>query len=164
MLVGKFPGWKQVVDYSPDIFLARCTAAHDGLLPSPKSMVLNVDTSDIDVLMVLKGKTTPGSSHMTSLYSPYRGERFVAVGFYYTNRNVGAYSVVEDYRIIPISQNFDANQLAGKSLDDQIQIILRDRINAVDDEMARDAAEKQRLLSGLNDTNSAAQVSTNTSR
>jgi hypothetical protein len=93
LLVGEFRGWQQLADYSPDVIVARCTAANDGMAPSPKSRYVNVETSDIKVLMVLKGTTTPGNSHLTSLYSPFRGERFVAFGIYYTNRDSGEYNV-----------------------------------------------------------------------
>jgi hypothetical protein len=87
-----------------------------------------------------------------SEYRPLKGEYYLV----YANLNT-RYPSVEDYRVIPLGSNFSTNDLDGKAFDGQIQILLRRRLNNLDQQMQsdtgiqlkRDQLEMQRLEEGL---------------
>ena|SRR5213592_4626014 len=105
--------------------------------------------SDIEVMSVLKGDTKPGSARMFSQYWPRQGERFLMFATYQGNHLYRAYNATETYRIVPLGRDFLANALVGKSLDEQIQLVLRRRLEDVNRQLERDAPEKSRLEEGL---------------
>ena len=164
--VGMFTGWDDLMGNSPEIVIARCTAVQDDGL-TPKSSVTYADTfaCDIEVLAVLKGTNISNSSTMLSFYRPYRGEFFL----FFANdkkdeRNKG-YSAIEKYRVVPLGRDYNQfiwdHYLAGKPLKEQIQWILKNRLKDLDGEIAQDNEERQRIESGLDETNRVAVPKTN---
>lgn len=55
----------------------------------------------------------------------------------------------EDYRIVAIGHSFNANDLTGKSPDDQIRLLLQRRLDNLNAQMAKEQEEKRRLEQGL---------------
>jgi len=141
VIISPFTGWDDLTRKSPDIVIARCATT-----PNPTVIGDGMISSDVEVLAVLKGDTKPGVAHMVSQYWPRQGERFLMFATYQSNQ---LYNATETYRIVPLSRDFLANDLAGKSLDEQIQLVLRRRLDDVNRELEKDAEEKSRLEKGL---------------
>lgn len=120
--------------------------------PEPTRHFSNVSCSDIEVISVLKGNAKPGLSHLTSLYRPFRGEQFLMFASYESNQADTGYSAIENYRLVPINATgrYLTNEQAGKTVKEQIQMILKIRLKDVNDELVRDNEEKARLELDLN--------------
>jgi len=149
-----FPGWMALEQHSQDIVIARCV----------DSTVFEVDTNGVErealgglihfnmeIISALKG-TNSGMIKFLSEYRPLKGEYYLV----YANLNT-RYSSVEAYRFILLGSNFSTNDLDGNAFDGQIQILLRRRLNNLDQQMQsdtgiqlkRDQFEMQRLEEGL---------------
>jgi hypothetical protein len=153
LYINYFKSWSNLIDGSPDIVIARCTATPDFTPPGVKPKMVDIVgggwLSDIEVISVLKGKTKPSLSHLISFYKPHQGELFVAFANYTMSGTNSLYSANEGYQVIPLNSDFRISDLNGKTLDEQIQLILKSRLKDLDDEITRDNEEKQRLESGL---------------
>ena len=154
VIIDTFRSWNDLMETSPDIIIARCTATPDFTPPgvTPK-LVFNFGggcISDIEVLSVLKGDTKPGLSQLMSFYKPHQGELFTIISSRILTIGTNSYySANEDYKIIPLNPDFQTSILNGKTLDEQIQMILTSRLKDLNDETARDNAEIERLKQGL---------------
>ncbi len=140
VIVLPFTSWEDLTRKSPDIIIARCTTT-----PNPTVLGDGMVWSEIEVQSVLKGDTKPGSAQMVSQYWPRQGERFLMFAVYQSNQLYRAYNATEAYRVVPLASNFATSELAGKSLDEQIQLVLRRRLVDVNRELEKDAEEKSRL-------------------
>lgn len=146
----KFRNWQHLTEYSPDIVIARCVLTPD-FIPSgtvPNQIVVTVDgviESDIEAIMVLKGDTKPGLSHLASWYSPRQGEYYLI----FASRNNKGYQAIENYRVVPLGLNFNTNSLSGKSLNEQLQFLFKLRLDDLNQQMKEEQEEKQRLEEGI---------------
>jgi hypothetical protein len=145
VIIGPFKSWDDLNKKSPDIIIARCTVTTPDGTPIGDGMVW----SDIEVLSVLKGDTKPGATLMVSLYWPRQGERFLMFATYQSNQLYRVYNATETYRIVPLGRYFLTNELTGKPLDEQIQVVLRRRLEDVNRELEKNAKEKNSLEEGL---------------
>jgi len=141
VLILPFTSWDDLTKKSPDIIIARSTVTTPDATPIDNGMVW----SDIEVLSVLKGDTKRGAARMVSQYWPRQGDRFLIFATYQSSQFYRAYNATEAYRIVPLGRYFLTNELAGKSLDEQIQLVLRRRLEDVNRELETDAEEKNRL-------------------
>ncbi len=148
-LVSPFRSWSNLVDNSPDIIIARCNATPGFTLPGISPRMEIYPQTDVEVVSVLKGNTKCGSSRLSSFYNPYQGELFVAFSTYMTLGTNSWYNANEEYKIIPLNSDFRISDLDGKTLDEQIQLILASRLKDLNDEIARDNEEIYRLNQGL---------------
>jgi hypothetical protein len=105
--------------------------------------------SDIEVVSVLKGDTKPGVARMVSQHAPRQGERFLMFSTYQSNEFYRAYDATETYRVVPLGRNFLTGELTGKPLDEQIQFVLRHRLEELSRELQDGAEEKKRLEEAL---------------
>ena len=139
-----FTSWEDISRKSPDIIIGRCTiTTPDG--PVGNGMIW----SDIEVLSVLKGDTKPGAARMVSQHAPRQGERFLMFSTYQSNHLYRAYNATETYRVVPLGRYFLTNGLTGKSLDEQIEFVLRHRLEELSRELKNGAEEKKRLEEAL---------------
>ena len=139
-----FTSWDDISEKSPDIVIARCTVtAPDG--PIGDGMVW----SDIEVLSVLKGDTKPGVARMVSQHWPRQGERFLMFSTYQSNHLYRAYNATETYRVVPLGRSFSTNELTGKPANEQIQMVLRHRLDELTRELQQGTEEKKRLEEAL---------------
>jgi hypothetical protein len=142
--VNPFSSWEDISKKSPDIVIARCTVT------TPDGPVVNgMIWSDIEVLSVLKGDTKSGVARMVSQYAPRQGERFLMFSTYQSNEFYRAYNATETYRVVPLGRDFLVEGLTGKSLDEQIKIVLRHRLEVLTRELQQGAEEKRRLDEAL---------------
>ncbi len=137
-----FPGWKPLVSQSRDIVVVQCngiieppddrTTNSDGLVltPDPEN---RLSESRIQVIAVLKGGSRIGPGHLRSFYEPRLGEQYLLFGTQETN----TYDFIEDYRMVALGSAFHSNLIAGKSLNEQIQTLLKYRMDELDREMDR---------------------------
>jgi len=160
--INKFQTWHDLINQSPDIIIARCTAAQDLMTPKPTIIFGNVFNSDIEIISVLKGDAKLGASHLASLYLPYRGEYFVLFANHFTEGLDSGYSATEDYRVISLGRHFKPDELLVKTLSEQVQTILSIRVKDLNDELERDKEEKVRLETGLDKKNADTIVLSNT--
>jgi hypothetical protein len=137
-----FAGWDYLTERSPEIVIARCTTT-----PQPAGIINSVIESDIEVVSVLKGSTKSGMSHMRSWYWPKQDDRFLMFANFYSNNG---YTAVESYQIVPLNRSFQTNDLAGKTLKKQVQLVLDRRLKDVKVEITRNNEEKARLEQELN--------------
>lgn len=149
-----FTSWGDLIDNSPEICIARCTATLDFISASNKPTVFmdNIVGSDIEVVSVLKGVSEPGSSHLLSQYWPYRGEYFLMFANYQKDQFNAGYTAIQSYRIVPLDHNFKTNLLEGKTLNEQVQFILSRRLGVLKDELNRDNEEEKNIESYLSKT------------
>ena len=149
LLVDDFTSWGDLTERSSDLVIARCIATQDGLSPKPAISFANVIGSDIEIISILKGDTKPSLSHMTSLYQPYRGEVFLLFANHYSDQSNLIYRATEAYRIVPLKGFFQtnllANLLAGKTLKEQVQLVLAHRLKDLNQELAKNNEEKERI-------------------
>ena len=166
-IIDHFRGWNDLVDGSPNIVIARCTATPGftppGVTPKLTMVVGGGSISDIEVISVLKGDTKPGLSQLMSFYKPFQGEVFAIFATRILPIGTNSYySANEDYKIIPLNSDFQTSDLNGKTLDEQIQLILASRLKDLNGEIARDNEEKERLKQGLKNENGASTNSATT--
>ena len=149
-LTKQFSGLDSLIQSSSDIIIARCVAT-----PDPYNMATKDGTkidlkglinSDVEITSILKGATNSGLVRMTSEYWPRQGEYYLI----FSNYRDEFYQALEKYRIVPLGPNCSTNSLIGKSLDEQLQILFKHRVDDLNLEIQSDEAEKQRLEEGLN--------------
>lgn len=144
VLIMPFSSWDDLTKKSPDIVIVRCiTTSNPGVISD------GMIWSDIEVTTVLKGGTKPSTARMVSQYWPRQGDQFLIFSAYQSNKFYRAYNATETYRIVPIGRYFLTNELTGKSLDEQIQLVLRHRLDELNRELKDGAGEKKRLEEGL---------------
>jgi len=85
---------------------------------------------------------------MVSQYYPHQGQRFLLFATYQSNELYRAYNATEEYRVVPIGPYFPIDQLTGKPLAEQIQTVLRGRLEGLKRESEHAADEKKRLEAG----------------
>jgi hypothetical protein len=153
LLTVSFPGWDQLTEGSPDIIIARCTKTP---LPVETPYQIQIDLvvhSDIEVVSILKGVTngvaserlTLGPTVLRSMYWPRQGEYYLIFSSYHE----GYHQAIEDYRVIPLGLRVPADAIAGKPLDEQLQILFKRGLFYLNREIQKDEEEKQRLESAL---------------
>ena len=149
--ITNFKDYDDLVANSPEIIIARCTSTLDFITASNK-MVIVIDgmiDSNIEIVSVLKGTPNPGSAHLGSEYWPYRGECLLVFANDRKDEYNKGYTAIEGYRVIPLGHNFMTNQLAGKTVEEQVNLILKMRLDNLKDELGRDTQEKQRIEAKL---------------
>jgi hypothetical protein len=72
-------------------------------------------------------------------------ENYLIIGHY----DSGIYRAHEEYHVIPLGVNFSTNLIAGKPLDEQIQILFKRRLDNLNRQIKEEQEEKQRLEEGL---------------
>jgi hypothetical protein len=139
----RFSGWDSVKRHSPDIILARCVKTVDD--PRLSQRVRSVIFSDIEVLSSFRGRTNLGPAQLRSITWPRQGEYYLLFSHYME----GKYYAVEKYCAVPLGTYMPPDLLAGKTLDENIQILFQRRLDDLNRQMKEEQEEKQRLEEGL---------------
>lgn len=139
-LVIPFESWNQVEEQSPSIIVANCgerTRAPQGII------TINSTKSDsaIQIIYVLKGTNSIGSARLLTDHSLQDGEKYLV----FARCDGSIYHAYEEYRVIPLGSSFHTNLIAGKSLNEQLHILFKRRLDILNRQMKEDQAEKQRL-------------------
>lgn len=145
ILSDNFKTWEHMTEYSADIVIARCVQTPEISTPgnTPNLVVRTDDVieSNAEIITVLKGKTKLGLSRLASWYSTHQGEYYLV----FANYRDGFYQAIENYRVIPIGTQFSTNDLTGKTLDNQIRMLLKLRLDNLNKQIREEQAEKKRL-------------------
>lgn len=146
----EFPGWATLEQKSKNIIVARCRATPDPY--AVKNGGVEADLrglieSEMEIVSVLKGATNSGTIHVRSEYWPRQGEYYLIFSTY----NYGVYQAFESYRIVPLGTRFFPDNLSGKSLDEQIKMLLNHRLEDLTRKIESELQEKERLEKGLHD-------------
>lgn len=135
-----FEGWDWLKQTSSNIVIAHC------IKPTPSApgvLVIGAPKSDfgIEVVSVIKGKNFTSAARLWTDHELLEGQNYLLFGFY----DSGIYKAYEPYRIVPLGLQFSTNMLAGKTLDEQIQMLLQRRLNDLNRQMKAEQGEKARL-------------------
>ena len=162
--VSRFTNWQDLIEKSPDVFIVKCITTLDINTTKPTLITDGMINSEIEVVSVLKGDAKTGLTHLASQYWPNPGERYLIFANYLNADHVAfGYNAIESYRVIPLNRYFRTNDLNGKTLNEKIQVIMTNRLRDLNDEVARDNEEKQRIEAGLDKAKINEAPSTNAS-
>ena len=139
-IIVPFESWSQVEAQSPFIFVAHCG---ERTPDNPSIIVINSTRSDsaIEIVCLLRGTNSPSPARLLTDHKLQKGENYLVFARY---ENF-AFKAYEEYRVIPLGKTFQTNSIAGKSLDEQMQILFKRRLDELDKQMKEELAEKQRL-------------------
>jgi hypothetical protein len=101
--------------------------------------------SSIEIVSVLKGETNGAANYLRSQFLPRQGEYYLI----FANFFAGTYQAFEPYRVVPLGLEFSINSIAGKTLDEQVRMLLERRLIALTEQIKNEEEEKQRLEEGL---------------
>lgn len=143
-VIAPFKGWSALESGSPYIIIAHCGKPTPS---TPGVITINATRSDsaIEVVSALKGTNGLAASRLLTDHDLQRGENYLVFAYY----DGGTYQAFEEYRVIPLGNSFHTNLIAGKSLDEQLQILFRRRLDDLNQQMKEEQEEKQRLEEGL---------------
>lgn len=143
-IVQPFPGWNVLTDTSSGIIIARCSKTPDPYNVTYKGMLVDPDDlieSEIEIVLVLKGNTRPGTGHLRSEYWPRQGEYYAVFAL----NEPDYYQATESYCIVPLGIHFPTNMLAGKTVNEQIRALLQYRLDELNQDVVKAQDEKKRL-------------------
>ncbi len=140
----EFLGWKPLVEYSPEIVIAKCIPTVNVTTNKPMPTTDSLNRVSIDVVSVLKGGTKPGISRLLTWYETKPGEYYLLFAQY-----PESYHAYEEYRVIPIGKQFNTNDLSGKTLSAQIRMLLQRRLDDLSAHTKQEEEEVRRLEAGL---------------
>ena len=86
---------------------------------------------------------------MVSQHAPRQGDRFLMFSTYQSNDLYRAYNATETYRVVPLGGYFPGDELKGKTLEEQIRLLLQHRLEDLTRELQQGAVEKKRLEEAL---------------
>jgi len=101
---------------------------------------------EIQPICILKGKTNMNPARLWTDHELRPGENCLIFG-YYDGR---VYQAYEEYRVIPLGNNFSTNLIASKPLGGQLKILFKMRVEQLDRQMQAEQAEKERLKEYIN--------------
>ncbi|MGA2750689.1 MAG: hypothetical protein ABSG59_18105 [Verrucomicrobiota bacterium] len=145
-----FPGW-QTLESTSDVIVARCLQTPDPFHSKTNNFYIDpvMINSDMEIVSVLKGGTKPGPVLLASEYWPRQGEYYLIFAIY----SDGSYTAVAPYRIVPLGAAFNTNVLKGKRLDENVRLLLRYRLDQLNEQLRKGQEEKKLLEEGLEKTN-----------
>ena len=140
----RFLGWDRVEAISPDIIVAD--TGHP-TPPTPGIVVVNGArfNFDITVLSVLKGTNNVVHARLQTEHELQPLHIYLVFGFY----SDGIYDAYEEYRVIPLGDTYRSEMIAGKPLDEQLQILFKLGVDTVNQEIAEKQAERDRIQAGI---------------
>ncbi len=143
-----FQGWDWTVNESKDIIIARCSetpqqTVHDKLVKV-----------QIKVTAILKGTNSLGPAFLYTEFPLRQNEDYLLLA----DLDFGSYYAVETYRVIPLglslddmpTESFDTVSIAGKPLDEQLQILYKRSIGVLDRQIKEDQEKKALLEQAIN--------------
>jgi hypothetical protein len=142
LLLAPFESYDFVEKHSGNIFIAVCatnppTVLHEG--------IDLVNTYSIQIISSIKGINPMGPATLKSLRWLNIGDSYLVFG----DLRSGAYQAFEDYRVVPLGRDLFAgmltNSIAGKTPDEQLQILFKHALDNTDRQIKAEQDERQRL-------------------
>ena len=140
-MVSLFSNWGNVENESSSIFVARCGKPTP---PPPPSILYSSpprSDSEIEIIAILKGTNSPGMARLQTDHELHQGENYLVFG----KLEDGNYKAFEQYKVVPIGSRFSTNWIAGKNLDEQIQVLFKHALFQLDREIKEDQEQKAQL-------------------
>ncbi|HEY5233556.1 MAG TPA: hypothetical protein VIK35_08495 [Verrucomicrobiae bacterium] len=139
-IIAPFHGWDNLTETSPDIIVVQCGKPTP---PNPNVIIMDGTKSDseIQIISVLKCTNDLSSARLQTDHDLRQGEDYLVFGYF----DGGICKAYEEYRVVPLGVNFSTNSIAGKTLNEQIQILLQSAINNLGNEIQKNEEEKERL-------------------
>lgn len=139
-----FPGWDRLKQICPDIFVARCG---ESASPGQYMEAVNAYTSDsrVNIISVLKGTNSVAAGRLQTDYDLVQNDYYLVFG----HHDGGFFTSYGPSGVIPLGRWFTTNSIAGKSMDEQIQVLLKQSLDTMNWEIQRDQQVKQRLEAAL---------------
>jgi hypothetical protein len=143
-LPASFLGWDQLKSNSPEIIIA------DPKEPTPSTTKILFDDGPnfdfgISVLSVLKGTNGVRHARLLSDHDLRIREAYLVFGKY----RDGIYFADGDFSTVPLGRTFKQEMIAGKPLEEQLQILFKLAVDNLNSEIASKEAEKKRLETAL---------------
>lgn len=136
-----FPGWNSLKDRSSDILVVHCVNVRDPYNTRENGHLLEfrgLTESDFEIVSVLKGTKNSGVVRIRSEYWPKQGYYYLLFKDY----NDGQYAGLEGYRVVPLGSPFSTNSIAGKPLNDQLQILFKRARGQLNEEIREEQDQK----------------------
>jgi hypothetical protein len=145
LMMSFFHGYDDLKEHSSDILIVRCTTNMPPPYTDNRTLTDDVNTFSLEVIAVIKGTKFSGSIPLNSTHWLNQGDNYLIFG----NCENGLCEAVEDFRVIPLGRELYAgtitNAIAGKSPDEQLQILFRRAIDNLNRQMKKEQEEKERL-------------------
>ena len=136
----QFSSWDSMIRRSADIAVVEWEH------PPLRTDFANGEAwSDVKVISVLKGSTRSGLVKLISEHVPKEGERALIFAEFQSNDLYQAYHAFEPYAVVSLGTNISIGDLTNRSLDEQIKLILRDRLADLGEGSASNTDEIARL-------------------
>jgi hypothetical protein len=118
-----FHGWDYLKNMSDYIAVVQCG---NPIPQKPNVRVVGAGKSDVEiqVIFTLKGTNNASPLRLQTQRDLYQGQNYLVFGYC----GDGVYSAYEEYRVVLLDELFSTNLIAGKTLDEQIQILLERRL------------------------------------
>lgn len=135
-----FMGWDRLKTESPEIIIAGPKEP-----TPPEAGVVFENGPDFDfsitVLSVLKGTNGMRHARLLSDHELRPRDAYLVFGKYEN----GIYKANGEFSVVPLGRRYKREMISGKTLDDQIRVLIQLAIDNLDSEMASKQVEKARL-------------------
>jgi hypothetical protein len=143
-VIENFRSWDELIERSSFIAVVRCGN------PTPQKPNVRYDDiylADMEIHLVANLKNTTNAAPVRILtdYLMCSGENYLVFGTWDSD----VICSYERYRVVPLDKYVTTNLIAGKTLQEQIQILLQRRLDNLKLEMQENENEKMRLEAGL---------------
>jgi hypothetical protein len=144
MLIGSFPGWDRLEGESSDIAIIY---TQDPTPPGTVPFVANAPPYDykVDILSALKGTNTVSSTRFFTEHELRNHWTYLVFG----NYNSLGLNAIEDFRVVPLNNDFTIDSLKGKTLNEQLEILFQIGLDNINQKIEEDEKEKDRLQEGV---------------
>src|SRR5262249_34992230 len=122
-LMFPFRNWDWVKSRCPDIVIVKCSET-----PIPRAIRYDpLVEANVETISVLKGSAKPGPFKIVinQDHWPCQNEYYLIFGFGSTDTIEAA----ESYATVPLGFSFSTNDLTGKTFDEQIEYMLKLRLD-----------------------------------
>jgi hypothetical protein len=144
-----FSSYDWLNEHSPDIIVVRCTANPPPPDPRIHTITSDINTYSTEVFAPLKGTNVSGSFRLESEQWLNQQEDYLVFG----KCENGTCRAIEDFRVVPLGRELYVGQLtnaiAGKSPDEQLQILFKRAIDHLGRQIKKEQEEKQRLETAI---------------
>jgi len=139
-VIEPFHGWDRLKTESPNIAIVECGSP---VPPNPNEQTEGAPKSDSNaqIIFTLKGTNETTSVRLQTDYELSAGRKYLVFG----QIDKGVFLAYEKFRIIKIGRIFSIESITGKTLDEQVQVILERRLPDLNQELEQNIEEKQRL-------------------
>jgi hypothetical protein len=146
--IADFPGWQTLTAKANDVLVVKCTDTGSDHVTDKNGIEIDLRglfSSDIEVVSALKGGDGSKIGAVQSEEPLFQNQYYLI----FSRDHYNAYQAFESYRIVPLGLYFSTNNLASKTLDQQVRFLLQWRLDRLNRQIKEDEEEKARLEEAL---------------